>query len=134
VPACHTLIGDWLALRRQKFSSFPKLELVLVDPGGAPVRRFLQPDSMWSPARTWCPCGPFLQLAQQGETEDGRHLARINEIPPDPQQNLVPWAASYLAGLAAVKSDAPSIVPDLTYGDDLEIPAFLRRPTKEEVV
>jgi hypothetical protein len=44
------------------------------------------------------------------------------------------WTAIYLAGLAAVKSDAPSIVPDLPYGDDLEIPAFLRRPTTEEVV
>jgi hypothetical protein len=61
-------------------------------------------------------------------------LARINELPPDPQ-NLVPWTASYLAGLAAVKSDAPSIVPNLpSEGDDLAIPAFLRRPTKEEVV
>jgi hypothetical protein len=47
----------------------------------------------------------------------------------------VPWTASYLAGLAAVKSDALSIVPDLpSDGGDLEIPAFLRRPTKEEVV
>jgi hypothetical protein len=68
------------------------------------------------------------------EPKYAERLARINELPPDPQQNLVPWAASYLAGLAAVKSDAPSIVPDLLYGDDLEIPAFLRRPTKEEVV
>jgi hypothetical protein len=68
------------------------------------------------------------------EPKYAERLARINELPPDPQQNLVPWAASYLAGLAAVKSDAPSIVPDLPYGDDLEIPAFLRRPTKEEVV
>jgi hypothetical protein len=68
------------------------------------------------------------------EPKYAERLARINELPPDPPQNLVPWAASYLAGLAAVKSDAPSIVPDLPYGDDLEILAFLRRPTKEEVV
>jgi hypothetical protein len=68
------------------------------------------------------------------EPKYAERLARINELSPDPPQNLVRWAASYLAGLAAVKSDAPSIVPDLRYGDDLEIPAFLRRPTKEEVV
>jgi len=68
------------------------------------------------------------------EPKSAERIARINELLPDPPQNLVPWTASYLAGLAAVKSDAPSIVPDLPYGDDLVIPAFLRRPTKEEVV
>jgi hypothetical protein len=62
-------------------------------------------------------------------------LARLNELPPNPPQNLVPWTATYLAGLAAVKSEAPSIVPDLpSDGGDLEIPSFLRRPIKEEVV
>jgi hypothetical protein len=68
------------------------------------------------------------------EPKYAERLARINELPPDPPQNRVRWTGSYLAGLAAVKSDAPSIVPDLPYGDDLEIPAFLQRSTKEEVV
>jgi hypothetical protein len=68
------------------------------------------------------------------EPKYAERLARINELPPDPPQNRVRWTASYLAGLAALKSDAPSIVPDLPYGDDLEIPAFLQRSTKEEVV
>jgi hypothetical protein len=70
------------------------------------------------------------------EPKYAERLARINELPPDPPQNLVRWTASYLAGLAAVKSDAPSIVPDdaRPIADNLEIPAFLRRPTKAEVV
>jgi hypothetical protein len=55
-------------------------------------------------------------------------------FPNAPTLPRLSWTASYLAGLAAVKSDAPSIVPDLPYGDDLEIPAFLQRSTKEEVV
>jgi hypothetical protein len=70
------------------------------------------------------------------EPKYAERLARINELPPDPPQNRVRWTASYLAGLAAVKSDAPSIVPDdaRPIADNLEIPAFLRRPTKAEVV
>jgi hypothetical protein len=68
------------------------------------------------------------------EPKSAERLARLNELPPDPPQTLLPWTATYLAGLAAVKSEAPSIVPDLpSEGGDLEIPPFLRKPTKEEV-
>jgi hypothetical protein len=67
------------------------------------------------------------------EPKSAERLARLNELPPDPSQHLVSWMATYLAGLAEL--EAPSIVPDFpSEGGDLEIPAFLRRPTKEEVV
>jgi nuclear transport factor 2 (NTF2) superfamily protein len=71
------------------------------------------------------------------EPKYAERLARLNELPPDPPQNLVPWTASYLAGLANVEHAhrcAPSIVPDDIRSDDLNIPDFLRRPTKAEVV
>jgi hypothetical protein len=63
------------------------------------------------------------------EPKSGERLARINELPPDPPQTLLPRMATYLAGLAAVKSEAPSIVPDdaRPITDNLEIPTFLRR-------
>jgi hypothetical protein len=58
-------------------------------------------------------------------------LAKINELPPDPPQHLLPHTATYLAGLAAATiavEPAPSIVPDeITAGDPLDIPGFLRR-------
>jgi hypothetical protein len=58
-------------------------------------------------------------------------LAKLNELPPDPPQHLLPWTATYLAGLAAATSvvePAPSIVPDaIAAGDPLDIPEFLRR-------
>jgi hypothetical protein len=68
------------------------------------------------------------------EPKSGERLARINELPPDPPQTLLPWTATYLAGLAAVKSEAPSIVPDdaRPITDNLEIPAFLRRAAQPE--
>jgi hypothetical protein len=68
------------------------------------------------------------------EPKYAERLARINELPPDPPQSLLPWTASYLAGLADVESEAPSIVPDLpSDGGDLEIPLFLQRSTMPAV-
>jgi hypothetical protein len=59
-------------------------------------------------------------------------LAKINELPPDPPQHLLPQTETYLAGLAAVAAgtEAPSIVPDdmgVAADADLEIPSFLVR-------
>jgi hypothetical protein len=61
-------------------------------------------------------------------------LAKINELPPDPPQTLLPWTARYLEGLKNLKApapppvlkDAPSIAPADT---DLDIPDFLVRGT-----
>jgi hypothetical protein len=48
------------------------------------------------------------------EPKYAERLAKINELPPDPPQNLVPWCADYLAGLAELDAESPSIVPDDT--------------------
>jgi hypothetical protein len=61
-------------------------------------------------------------------------LAKINELPPDPPQHLLPHTATYLASLAAVAAgtEAPSIVPDdmgVAADADLEMPSFLVRGT-----
>jgi hypothetical protein len=34
------------------------------------------------------------------EAKYAKHLARINELPPDPPQNLLTFTAAYLAGIA----------------------------------
>jgi hypothetical protein len=60
-------------------------------------------------------------------------LARLNELPPDPAQYLLPHTGTYLADLANVAHAhrcAPSIVPDDIRSDDpinLNIPDFLVR-------
>jgi hypothetical protein len=59
-------------------------------------------------------------------------LARLNELPPDPPQYLLPHTGTYLAGLANVEHAqcAPSIVPDNIRSDDptdLSIPDFLSK-------
>jgi hypothetical protein len=67
-------------------------------------------------------------------------LAKINELPPDPPQHLLPHTATYLADLAAgmAGAEAPSIVPDgagslgIATDVDLKMPSFLERPMKHE--
>jgi hypothetical protein len=60
-------------------------------------------------------------------------LANINEVPPDPPQHLLPWTATYLAGLAAATiavEPAPPIAPDdmgIAADADLEMPSLLER-------
>jgi hypothetical protein len=67
------------------------------------------------------------------ELKVAARLARLNELPPDPPQNLMPWTAAYLAGIAAERLQAPPIVPDqdsgslAAEGHAVEIPAFVRR-------
>jgi hypothetical protein len=62
------------------------------------------------------------------EPKSAERIARINELPPDPPQYLLPHTGTYLAGLAKVGTESPSIVPDVPLdGDTLDIPAFLVR-------
>jgi hypothetical protein len=48
------------------------------------------------------------------EPRFAERIARLNELPPNPPQTLVPWTAGYLEGLAKVtaEAEAPSIDPD----------------------
>jgi hypothetical protein len=57
-------------------------------------------------------------------------LAKINELPPDPPQHLLPHTATYLAALAVstmVAEHAPPIAPDdmgIAADADLEMPSL----------
>jgi hypothetical protein len=73
------------------------------------------------------------------EPKFAERIARLNELPSDPPQYLLPHTATYLAGLAAVAAgiEAPSIAPDGSPADtdlelrpnlaDIDIPTFLLR-------
>jgi hypothetical protein len=76
-----------------------------------------------------------LALARLPLEQYAKHLARINEIPPDPPQYLLPFTGAYLAGLQALRAAnekpvRPAALPP--EGDPLEIPSFLRRTAASE--